>query len=187
MQAAQAYAGLLAGLGRISHTGPDGSDALTRYLRAGGTSARVGEIIGAGPDLEAVQKAWMSSPDHRASILKGLWTHAGWGSARSGSAVVWVVLFVQARTAGLGVREGAGGERVISGRFLPGDAAGALLLCGAARLQPLRWDPADRSFTFRVAPETDFRYARLCYLTAEGALVVTDVLTSPRGRVSPQD
>ncbi len=187
MRTAAAYAAVLAGLGRISHTGPDGSDALTRYLRAGGTSARVGEIIGAGPDLPDVQSAWLSSADHRATLLRTYWTHAGWGAARSGKAVVWVMLFVQVRVAGLTVGEDAGGSLTVSGRFVPEDAEAAALLCGTSRVDPESWDPLERRFFFRVKKGADPGYIRLGYLNAGGLMVVTDVLTSPRGRVSPPD
>jgi hypothetical protein len=185
MRAAEAYAAVLAGLGRISHTGPDGSDALTRYFRAGGTSARVGEIIGAGPGLDDVQSAWLSSADHRASVLKPYWTHAGWGSARSGKAMVWVILFVQVQVLELTVSEDADGALTVSGRFSPEDAVSAALLCGISRVDPESWDLLERRFFFRVKKSADVGYVRLGYLNADGTMVVTDVLTSPRGRVSP--
>jgi hypothetical protein len=185
MRTAEAYAAVLAGLGRISHTGPDGSDALTRYFRAGGTSARVGEIIGAGPGLPDVQSAWLESADHRASLLRKYWTHAGWGAARSGNAVVWVMLFVQVRVAGLTVGEDADGALTVSGRFVPEDADAAALLCGTSQVAPESWDPLERRFFFRVKKGADVGYVRLGYLNAGGFLVITDVLTSPRGRVSP--
>lgn len=187
MRAAESYAAVLAGLDRISHRGPDGSDALTRYFRAGGTSARVGEIIGAGPGLPDIQAAWLSSAGHRAAILKKYWTHVGWGSARTGNAEVWVVVFVQVRVLGLIVGEDADGTHVVRGRFTAQDAVSAALLCGISRLATESWDPGERCFAFRVGSGVDFAYVRLGYLTAEGALVITDVLTSPRGRVSREE
>jgi hypothetical protein len=185
MKAAEAYAAVLAGLGRISHAGLDGSDALTRYLRAGGTSAHVGEIIGAGPGLAEIEAAWLKSGSHRSSILKPYWTHAGWGSAKSGNATVFVVVFVRTRVRGLTVGTEADGMRVVSGRFIDTEAAGAILLCGISAVDPVLWNTADRSFRFRVSAEADFSYVRLGYLTAENAFVITDVITSPRGRESP--
>ena len=185
MRTAEAYAVVLAESGRISHTGPDGSDALTRYFRAGGTSARLGEIIGAGPGLSDVQSAWLSSADHRASLMKKYWTHAGWGAARSGKAVVWVMIFVQVRVAGLTVGEDAEGALTVSGRFVPEDADAAALLCGTSQVDPESWDPLERRFFFRVKKSADLGYVRLGYFNAGGIMMITDVLTSPRGRVSP--
>jgi hypothetical protein len=187
IRTAEAYAALLAGLGSISHTGPDGADALTRYFRAGGTSALVGEILGAGPGLPEVEAAWLASPSHRGSILKPYWTHAGWGSARSGNAEVWVVVFTQVRVRDLKMEQTGDGVRSVSGSFIPEEAAGAALLCGVRVLEPAAWDPVARSFSFRAGADVDFGYVRLGYLTREGELVITDVITSPRGRGSPQD
>jgi hypothetical protein len=187
MRTAEEYAALLAGLGRISHTGPDGADALTRYFRAGGTSALVGEILGAGPGLPEVEAAWLASPSHKGSILKPYWTHAGWASARSGNAEVWVVLFTRVMVRDLVIDETGEGGRIVSGSFIPGEAAGAALLCGVRVLEPTAWDPAKRSFSFRAGADVDFGYVRLGYLTREGELVITDVITSPRGRGSPRD
>jgi hypothetical protein len=180
-RAAELHAQELAAAGRISHRGADGSDALTRYLRAGGTDARVGEIIGAGARLEDVEAAWLSSPSHRGVILGPHWTHAGWGAARAGASMVWVVLFCQRRVTGLAVVREDGRVRV-SGVLTVGDAAAPVLLAGATRVAPELWSPAEGRFSFVAGAEEASGYLRLGYRSAAGALVITNVLTSPRGR-----
>jgi uncharacterized protein YkwD len=67
---AASWAGALAAAGALSHKGTDGSSALDRYQRLGGTEVRVGEILGAGPDLAAVEAAWEKSPDHLPLVLR---------------------------------------------------------------------------------------------------------------------
>jgi hypothetical protein len=183
-ETAAAYAKELAAAGRISHRGADGSDALTRYLRRGGTSARVGEIIGAGGRLAEVERAWLASPTHRDIILARQWTHVGWGEARAGRSHVWVVLFLQRRVAGLTVETDGAGVRV-QGRFLPPEAVTPVLLAGLERVAPELWDPAGRRFSFFLEAGQASGYVRLGYISRAGALVITDVITSPRGRESP--
>jgi hypothetical protein len=185
MKTAEDFARTLAGLGRISHTGPDGSDALTRYLRNGGTSAKVGEIIGAGEGLLRIEAAWLSSPDHRSALLKAFWTHAGWGMALAGTQQVWVILFVQKRTAGLEVKEDGQGGLWIGGAFLPLDVGTPLLISGIDELPAAFWDPALKRFTFLLPASLRTGYIRLGYISMNGGLVVTDVITSPRETESP--
>jgi uncharacterized protein YkwD len=60
-RAAEAWAERLARAGVLSHRGVDGSVAVDRYRALGGTDARVGEILGAGPDLPGVEHAWLKS------------------------------------------------------------------------------------------------------------------------------
>ena len=66
------WAKVLAAAGVISHMGADGSNSLDRYRILGGTEARVGEIIGAGPVLSAIEQGWEKSPSHRALALREL-------------------------------------------------------------------------------------------------------------------
>jgi uncharacterized protein YkwD len=108
---AQAYAEVLRDWGRISHTGPDGSTPFERAV-AGGYSIRiepapgfimvdgmVAENLAAGhSSVPEVVHGWMNSPGHRANLLGGQWTEAGFGLARAGSAsdtygYYWVQLF----------------------------------------------------------------------------------------------
>ncbi len=183
-ETAAAYAQEMAAAGRISHRGTDGSDALTRYLRRGGTCARVGEIIGAGPSLAAVERSWLASRAHREVILAPQWTHIGWGEARAGPSRVWVVLFLQRRVAGLTVKTHAGGVR-LQGTLIPADVREPLLLAGVERVAPALWEPKRKRFAFVLTQEQASGYVRLGYVSRAGALVITDVITSPRGRGSP--
>jgi hypothetical protein len=185
METAQAYAGQLAALGRISHIGPDGSDALTRCLRMGGTSARVGEIIGAGASLSGIEAAWLQSPDHRAEIFRPYWTQTGWGVAYSGDEQVWVVLFVQKRVDELTVIEQGDGAMMVEGRLLVSDAVKPVLLSGLLRIDAVAWNRGSGRFLFLVSREEWTGYVRLGYLSTGRELVITDVLTSPRGTGSP--
>ena len=157
----------LADQGASPTSGADGSDALTRYLRAGGTSARVGEIIGAGPDLARIQAAWLASADHRLVILRP-WTHTGWGSAPSGAAVVWVVLFVRTDVrdeSGAGSRRRHAGLRTL--HLWGGDLRGFDL---RNPREPATWDVQERRFTFRDGARGGSAYVRLAYVTRSGSV-----------------
>jgi len=108
---AQAYAEVLRDWGRISHTGPDGSNPFDRAVD-GGYGIRiepspgffiidgmVGENLAAGhASVPEVVYGWMNSPGHRANLLDGQWSDAGFGLARAGSSsdtygYYWVQLF----------------------------------------------------------------------------------------------
>lgn len=181
MEAAASYARTLAELGRLSHTGPDGSDALTRSLRAGGTCAHVAEIIGAGPGLADIEKAWMESTSHREAILKDTWTDAGWGSAKTASGEIWVVMFARRLVTGLSVEWGAAGSWTVRGVLHAPEAAQPVILSGLARLSAAEWDEGTGRFLFRGQESEWSGYVRLGYVSGNGGLVITDVLTSPRG------
>ncbi len=185
MRTARSYAAELAALGRISHWGEDGSDALTRYLRNGGTSARVGEIIGAGESLSDVEKAWRASPAHSSVLLRPYWTHSGWGCAAAGGKTVWVALFVQKRVEGLKIQSGLAEGFRIQGRLLPTDAEKPVLLSGIERAYPDYWNPASGSFVFTLPRSLWSGYVRLGYIPRSGGLLITDVITSPRGTGCP--
>ncbi len=181
MDAAASYARTLAELGRLSHTGPDGSDALTRSLRAGGTCAHVAEIIGAGPALADIQRAWMESPSHREAILKDSWTDVGWGRAATAAGQeVWVVMFAQRLVTGLRVETRTDGGWTVAG-VLRAPGGRPVLLSGLLRLEAAEWDAGTGRFLFRGRASEWSGYVRLGYVTGTGGLVITDVLTSPRG------
>jgi hypothetical protein len=166
----------------LTHRGADGSSALDRYRAAGGTDARVGEILGAGPDLSAIESGWMKSDPHRRLSLDPVWTHVGWGMASSPrGGEIWVVVFCQKLVEDLSIAATPGGVR-ISGRFLAA-AAAARLLDGPVPVDPVSWSSADRSFLFEVA-ETE-GYFRLGYLDPTGAFILTNAFTLPRGTGSP--
>ncbi len=170
------WAQSLARAGILAHRGADGSNALDRYRAQGGTETRVGEIIGAGPDLSAVEKAWEKSNAHRTLALRSYWTHVGWGSAGT----VWVVLFCEKLVDSLDV-ELDGTQFSVRGRFIPANATGARLLAGIVPHGPARWDPVSREFVFQLSRNELPGYLRLGYVTADGGFLLTNVLTSPRG------
>ena len=135
-RAASAWAAQLAASGVLGHRGNDGMSALDRYRALGGTEVRVGEILGAGPTLGDIEKAWMKSPEHRALALGSSWTHVGWGSAVSDREQVWVVQFTEKLVDGLSIEQGPQGTTV-SGRFLTSSAETCLLYTEAWRRAPL--------------------------------------------------
>lgn len=181
-RAARAWAKALASSGVLSHRGVDGSTALDRYRAQGGTEVRVGEIIGAGSGLPAVERGWAASPDHRQLTEDPAWTDAGWGVATTGSTEVWVVVFCQKLVDDLKL-DLTGGGLVVSGAFVPGAAVQAFLYDGLSPVAPDSWDPSTRSFSFRVTDATG--YFRLGYVSAGGSFKLTNAFTLPPGRGSP--
>ena len=55
----------------------------------------IGENVGYGPSISAIEVAYMNSPGHKANILAGKWNGAGVGVAWNGSRVFTVQEFVQ--------------------------------------------------------------------------------------------
>jgi hypothetical protein len=182
---ARAYAAELAAAGLLSHSGPaDGSRALDRCFRAGGTAFEVGEILGAGPDLEAVERAWEGSSRHRRVVLGRRYTSIGWGSASREGQQVWVVMFARSAVADLSFGEG---DRMllVSGRLGPSWAVEPWLDDGSGEVAPAAWDPATRLFAYRV-PLVDGRARFLLGCRdAYGDRQATDSVTWPRGTASP--
>ena len=80
---ATAYARVLSGWGRLSHTGPDGSTLVTRAQAAGFPfTVQEGEVLAWGNQgwtPEGVVRAWLNSPPHREEILDPIYTRAGIG------------------------------------------------------------------------------------------------------------
>lgn len=185
-ETASRWAAALASAGMLSHRGADGSTALDRYRRMGGTEARVGEILGAGSSLRDIQAAWEASPSHRKMALKPSWTHTGWGRAGSRDAVVWVVLFSQKLIQGLRVSASSGGLEV-RGVFLPAEARHPVLLAGLLRVEASSWDPESRAFSFRLGVDEAAGYLRLGYIGPSGSVIVTNALTWLPGTGSPAE
>lgn len=70
--AAQRHSDDQAAMGRISHTGSDGSSLVERLARVGFSWRAAGENVALGQTSAAsVMSAWMNSPGHRANILSG--------------------------------------------------------------------------------------------------------------------
>ncbi len=184
-QTALDWAGTLAKAGVISHRGSDGSSALDRYRAQGGTEVRVGEIIGAGARLSAIEQGWEESPSHRALALRGYWTHAGVGECPADpGGRVCVVLFCVKLVDGLQISQERS-QLLVSGRFTPLAAAGALLLAGIDAEKPVTWDSGARAFSFRLTCAGIPSYIRLGFVGANGQFVLTNAFTLPRGTGSP--
>jgi hypothetical protein len=165
---ASAYASDLSDRGVLSHVDEQGRRALQRYQAQGGTTVLVGEVLGSGAALTTVTAAWEASPGHLDIVLKPLWTHCGAAAARSGSTVVWVLLFT-------------------SHRIYPLQGREPVLLSGIEPIDPLDWDPASGEFSYFVSSERGEIYHRLGYSSTDGVLVVTntffpEAVTSDRER-----
>ncbi len=178
------WASTLAAAGVLSHRGADGATVLDRYRAMGGTEAHVGEIIGAGPSLAAVEAGWMQSAEHRRLALAPGWTHTGWGTAAHGSSQVWVVLFVERLVAELSIEDGEGALSV-SGRFVEPSAGKAFLWSGLNPVLPASWDERTGRFAFEVPSSGKEGYVRLGYVAPDGAFMLTNAFTLPRGTESP--
>lgn len=85
----------LAGLGALSHDDAEGRGPGLQALASGYPPGLFGEVLGTGPDLEQVWRAWLASPPHRSVLLQAGWTRWGAGWARRGAAAVWVLRFWQ--------------------------------------------------------------------------------------------
>jgi uncharacterized protein YkwD len=82
MTCAQQYSEVQASLGRIDHTGPDGSTPGQRLTRCGYRWKHYGENLAAGyVDADEVMAAWMASPSHRRNILNPKFREIGLGFA----------------------------------------------------------------------------------------------------------
>ena len=173
-RAADAYAAVLAASGRLAHRDAEGRSALGRYRAAGGSAARVGEILGAGPSLSAVAAAWQASPAHAAAALDPRWTHAAAGRVREAGTEYWVVLFAEHRVAGFQLTLEPGGMYRISGIFRDPRAAGPQLWSGLQVVPPEAWDPARREFLFLLPSGAGRRYHRLGYRTGTGEFFLTN-------------
>jgi len=175
------WARVLAAAGVISHLGADGSNALDRYRILGGTEARVGEIIGAGPVLSAIEQGWEKSPSRRALALRSFWTHAGVGECPTGrGGEVCVMMVCQKQVDGLQIVEQDGVLRV-SGKFTARPAVNALLLAGLEGVKPESWDPDSRRFDFQLPLAGLPSYIRLGFTAGDGRFMLTNAFTWRRG------
>jgi hypothetical protein len=182
---ARKWAARLAQTGVLSHRGNDGFSALDRYRALGGTETRVGEILGAGPNLTEIEKAWKASDEHRAVALAPDWTHIGWGRGKAKGKEVWVVLFCEKLVDELIIIDEEKNALSVSGRFIGQGATRPLLYSGLAPLEPVSWDAGTRRFSFRVMAPLLAGYIRLGYLSAGNEFRLTNAFTLPRGTGCP--
>ncbi len=183
---AEGWAVRLARRGVLSHTGADGSSAMGRYRALGGNEVRVGEILGAGPSLREIEKAWRKSDEHRELVLTRAWTHVGWGRVSAKGHEVWVVLFCQKLVEELRIDQGEDGLSV-SGRFLDANVTRPLLYAGLDAHEPAFWDARSRRFSFQVPTPLLSDYLRLGYVMPGEAFTPTNMFTLPRGTVSQEE
>jgi len=171
------WAERLARAGVLSHRGVDGSSVLDRYRAVGGSDVRVGEILGAGPDLAAIETGWMKSDEHRRLALDAAWTHVGWGStAAPTGGMIWVMVFCRKLVDGLALSQ-EGSNLMVSGHFLPTAAAQVRLLSGLEEIPARAWEASTRIFSFDIPAAHG--YFRLGFLSADGAFTLTNAFTWP--------
>lgn len=85
---AQAWAEQLARDGRIYH-----SSSLPSGIKVGW--CKLGENVGMGPSIAAIETAYMGSPAHRANILDPRYNQVGVGVATNGNTVFTVQEFIE--------------------------------------------------------------------------------------------
>ena len=176
--AARRHAEELERRGVLDHTGLDGERVASRARRAGVTESELGEILGSGPDVRAVVDAWLTSQAHRAVLRDRRWTHVGVGRGPLGR--VWVVVFCARRVADLEVVY-ADGSVAVGGRLMAADAARPVLLVDLSWHEAVTWRSSDGWFRFELGRfEPGSSYVRLGYVTIDGQLRITNVLSRPR-------
>ena len=84
---AQAWAEKIARDNKLSHS------TLTDGIRVRWCS--IGENVGYGGSVPAIEDAYMASPGHRANILSSKWNGVGVGYARNGNRIFTVQVFIQ--------------------------------------------------------------------------------------------
>ena len=83
----------LAAGGGLSHFDDHGRGPGQQLLAQGFPPGLYGEVLGAGRDPQAVWRAWLASPTHRAVLVDPRWKAWAWASTGSGTTTVWVVRF----------------------------------------------------------------------------------------------
>ena len=92
--AARAHSEDQCSMGRMSHTGSDGSDAGQRLRRAGANFGGWGENVAWGADTpEAVHDMWMNSRGHYRNIM-GNFSRIGVGHSPCGGRDYWTEVFL---------------------------------------------------------------------------------------------
>jgi uncharacterized protein YkwD len=92
--AAEGHATWMARTGRMSHTGDGGSRFWDRAHAAGYRGRGGGENIAMGyRGVESVIQGWMSSPGHRANILREPFREAGFAVATGPRGAFWCAVF----------------------------------------------------------------------------------------------
>ncbi|MCD6122141.1 MAG: CAP domain-containing protein [Spirochaetales bacterium] len=179
---ARLYSEELAERGILSHTDSRGGSGLIRYRENGGTSLRVGEIIGAGKSIVTIESAWLKSGTHREVILDPNWTHCGIGITRKGNSYVVVVMFTTILIKDLTVwYSGEKNKRFIkiSGYFFlkyAGKIKKPLLISGVKRINADIWDPLSGKFLFLLSRKYESPFLLIGYISLDGGLVFSAVM-----------
>lgn len=103
IQAAQKHADWMAKVGKMSHTGQNGSSFWDRITSTGYNPQTGGENVAYGYDTaESVMNGWMNSSGHKANILNNTWTEVGYGvAADSGGRKYWCTVFAKPMNGGI--------------------------------------------------------------------------------------
>jgi hypothetical protein len=159
----------------------DGGRAVDRLRAVGGSSLRVGEVLGKAPReyTAALLDFWLESDTHREVILKPEWTHYGIGHAGSPEETVTVVLFITKPFCSISVSpDGRRIEGVFRVEF--GKEFGRpVISSGDRRYTPHRWDSDTGTFAFLLDFEKEFYYIKGGYHTREGAIYTDTFLLHP--------
>ena len=192
---ASSYAAALSERGYLSHTGGSGMRAVDRFRERGGTSLRVGEVLGSSPPekIGELFDQWLTSPSHRTIILDTRWTHCGIGAEainpvneRSGEPQRLFVVIQCIEHPFADITIGHAGEKVsVSGSFNPpengpesrAEITRPVVKNGTAVYEPDIWNGEEGRFTFILEGSDRFYYLYLGYIRESGKITYTDTLT----------
>jgi len=90
-QASEARAQDLVQAQTLSHQDDQGRGPGVQMLLHGFPPGEYGEVLGAGPQWQAVWEAWLASPTHRQVLSTPGWQQWAFGAARLGKTTVWVL------------------------------------------------------------------------------------------------
>lgn len=90
---ALSYSQELKARGVLSHKDLSGKRAAQRFYDHSGMFNEVGEILGAGPEVDDIFAAWLKSPSHKALLEDPSWKYIGYGITPYSGGILVVVLF----------------------------------------------------------------------------------------------
>jgi hypothetical protein len=167
------FAAELKDRGVLTHRGKRYKTALQRYQAQGGTTVRIGEILGSGSEWEQVVEAWLESPQHYEVLFDERWTHQGLGTADLGNLRIWVVLFNRQELTALQFQTKEGGL-FLSGRLEKPKGIQPLIIAGLSVRQADLWNTETRSFQFFIPRSQWSLYHRLGYRDQAGVIRISD-------------
>jgi len=173
--AAEAYALEIAETGLFSHTDVSGKRAAERFKAFGGTSLKVGEVIGVGSSEEAVFQAWVRSDSHREVILAPRWSHIGVGEAEFKGRKMMVALFIDRPFSDMQATVTDDGCLITADMSHP-ETVEPVLLSGGKYYDPLNISEDRKYFEFFIPFKAPVYFLYLGY-RSKGDIVLTDYLT----------